>query len=129
MPSSPDRAAGDRLPAPVVGAFLEGWRRALHAPALTAAMLFLTLAAAAPLAVVLDRTIEHDLGASAMSGDLRWNWNEGWTDEVRAEDTGVAATFTHEILGFGGTLASASRLVDGPIDRTLAGWVAAYVVL
>src|SRR5690348_3041756 len=128
MRSSPDLVTGDRARAPVLGAFLEGWRRALRAPALAAGVLLLTLAVAAPLAAVLGQVIEHELGASAMAEDLRWNWNEGWASEVRTHDTGVATTFTHEILGFGGTLASASRLVDGAsLDRTLAAWIAAYV--
>src|SRR5690349_805935 len=127
MPSSPDRAAPDRGRAPVPGAFLEGWRRTLHAPALTLGILLLTLAVAAPLAAIVGRLIEHELGASAMAESLQWNWDEGWANAFRARQNGVGATFTHEMLGFGGTMASASRLVDGvPLDASLAGAVVAY---
>ena len=47
---------------------------------------------------------------------------------VRAQAQGLGRTFTHEILGFGGTLANVSGLLDRrELNPTVAGAIVAYV--
>jgi hypothetical protein len=131
MRSSPDAAGRSSRPrATILGAFLEGWRRVLRAPALSAGIVLATLLLALPLAIALGGMIEEHLGRSAEADAAASGWHRGWTGEFAAQAQGLGRTFTHEILGFGGTLATLSGLLDGePLPPTLAGVVAAYVVL
>ena len=129
MRSSPDAAGWGRPRATILGALLEGWRRVLHAPALTASILLATFLLALPLAVALGGMIEEHLGASAEAEVAATGWHSGWAGEFAAQAQGLGRTFTHEILGFGGTLATLSRLLDNEtLPPTIAGAAAAYVV-
>ena len=86
---------------PVLGAWPEGWRRVLKAPALSASLLVLTLAMAVPLGAALGGMIESHLGASTAAEGPAWNWDAGWAAEFAAQAQGLGRTFTHEIIGFG----------------------------
>jgi hypothetical protein len=124
MPSSPERRAT------VAGAFLEGWRRVLQAPALAASLVLLTFLLALPLAAAVGAMIEEHLGASLEADRAARGWHPGWAAEFGASAQGLGRTFTHEILGFGGTLATLSDLLDRqPLNPALAGAAAAYVVV
>jgi len=130
MPSSPDAPVVARPRARVLGAVLEGWRRVLRAPSVTVGIWLLTLLVAAPLAVAVATLVEAHLGASLESERMLGGWSPRWEGEFTADATGVGRTLTHEILGFGGTLATISRFADGePIDRSIIGAVATYVLL
>jgi hypothetical protein len=128
MASLPD-APATRPRATVLGAFLEGWRRALRAPVLTVSILGATFLLALPLAVALDNMLETHLGRSLEADRAIGGWNAPWAAEFGAEAQGLGQTFSYEILGFGGTMAILSDLVDRvPLNPTLAGAVAAYLV-
>jgi hypothetical protein len=136
MPSSREAAAAGadlitaalRPRATVIGAFVEGWRRVLAAPALSAGVLLLTIAMGLPLAFALDKAIAADLGSSLDADRLLYGWDEQWAARFSRDHDGIAQTFTHEILGFGGTLALISRFMDGVAPHPLvAGVAAAYV--
>ncbi len=137
MPSSPEPggrpATSSRLPQPrasVIGAVLEGWRRVLRAPLLTLGVLLLTLLTAAPLAYVMRDAIETQLGASLESERALQGWDREWVSDFTNQAQGLAKTFTHEILGFGGTLAAMSRLIDATaLPPSLLGVVAVYVAI
>lgn len=129
MPSLPDSSAV-RPRATVLGAFLEGWRRALNAPVLTASILGATFLLSLPLAIALGGMIEDHLGRSLEAEGAVTGWNAPWAAEFGAQAQGLGRTFSHEILGFGGTMAILSDLIDRvPLNPTLAGAAAAYVVL
>ncbi|MCC7007914.1 MAG: hypothetical protein IT184_03785 [Acidobacteria bacterium] len=116
--------------ATVIGAFLEGWRRVVRAPALTASVMVLTFLTALPLAIALRASMERHLGASAEAERALSGWNETWALEFSSSTPGLGRTFTHDILGFGGTLAALSRFADAePIEPALAGAIATYLVL
>ncbi len=126
MPSS----AKPPVKTAVLGAFLEGWRRVLAAPALTASILVVTLATALSLGTVLGGMIGDHLGSSLAAEPVAWNWNEGWAAEFAAQAQGLGRTFTHEIIGFGGTLKILSGILDNqPLNPTLAGAAIAYGML
>ena len=126
MPSSSDR--GPR--AGVVASWMEGWKRTLGAPAITIGVMLATLVAAVPLAVIVGSRIEADLGSSAEADAAADGWHAGWAAEFAGRSEGVARTFTHEIIGFGGTLSTLSRFVDaGELDLAIATAVAGYLLL
>jgi hypothetical protein len=113
-----------------MSAFLEGWRRVLAAPALTIGVLLASVAFTVPLAVVLGRAMYAHLGSSAAADRALGGWNREWALEFAADSPGLGETFTHEILGFGGTLATISRLLDAqPLPAALAAAAAGYVLL
>ena len=129
MPSSFEPRDGDRPRATVLGAFLEGWRRVLRAPALTASIFGLTLLLALPLAVALRAMLNEHLGASLEADRAAAGWNASWAAEFGAQAQGLGRTFTHEILGFGGTLANVSGLLDArQLNPTITGAIVAYLV-
>jgi hypothetical protein len=58
------------------------------------------------------------------------DWPVRWEGEFAASAQGAGRTLTHEILGFGGTLATWSRLADATdIPTPLVGAVVLYVAL
>jgi hypothetical protein len=114
----------------MLGAYLEGWRRALAAPSLAIAVLGVTVAVSLPVGAMMHRSIEAQLGQSLAADDTLGGWNTEWAREFAAANPGIGSTLTHEILGFGGTLSSLSRLVEGrAIPAPLVGVVAAYLVV
>jgi hypothetical protein len=114
----------------VIGAFLEGWRRVIKAPALTIGILLATFLCALPMAVVVKDAIEGQLGDSVEAHAAVSGWNTTWAAEFSAQSSGLARTFTHEILGFGGTMAMVSNLFDNvPLARELQLAIAAYIGL
>lgn len=131
MPSSPDlRAIVTRPRATIVGAYVEGWRRVLRAPALGAGMLAVTFLLALPLAMTLSVMLRDHLGASLEAERAATGWHAGWAAEFGAQAQGLGRTFTHEILGFGGTLANVSNFIDHrPLNPALAGAVGAYIAI
>ena len=130
MRSSPDAAVAARPRATVLGAFVEGWRRVLRAPALAVGVLVATFLLAFALSVALRGMLEEHLGSSLEAEGALNTWNSRWATEFGAQAQGLGRTFTHEILGFGGTLANLSRLLDrGALNSTVAGAATAYVVL
>src|SRR5688572_5646468 len=135
MPSSPESeqpAAPGTLPArtPVLGAFLEGWRRVFGAPVLVVSVLAATFLFALPMAALLHGSIAAHLGSSVEADAAATGWNSGWAAEFEAQARGLERTFTYEILGFGGTLATLSRFLDHEfLNPTLAIAVALYVGL
>jgi hypothetical protein len=106
---------------PIFGAFLEGWRRVLRAPAITAGALAASFLMALPLGLVMQDALRTHLGRSLEADTAAAGWNEGWANEFNAQAQGLGRTFSHEFLGFGGTLAIVSDLADRQaIDPSLA---------
>jgi hypothetical protein len=119
---------------PILGSFLEGWRRVIRAPFLTGGVLLATLLCAMPAAMVLRGMIEAHLGPSLEANRAAQGWNAGWAVEFSQQAQGVGRTFTHEILGFGGTIAIANSFVENlslspAIAVTVAGYIALWVFL
>jgi hypothetical protein len=111
-----------------MGAFLEGWRRVLRAPALTAGALAMTFLLALPLGMLMKGALQTHLGASLEADRAVEGWNAGWAAEFAAQAQGLGRTFSHEFLGFGGTLAILSDLADHePLNPSLA-WAAAISI-
>ena len=139
MPSSSSRAssagsdpaaATARPRASVLGAWIEGWRRVLAAPAITLSVAAITFLTALPLAVVIGKQLDAHLGSSLEADGAAAGWNAIWVKDFETQATGIGKTFTHEILGFGGTLSAVSDLVDREkIDPAIAGAIATYLVV
>jgi hypothetical protein len=102
----------------------------LHAPALAASIAAATFLFALPMALAVSRAIEQHFGASVEAERALQGWHAGWAAEFGASAQGLARTFTHEVLGFGGTLATLSGLLDRvPLSPPLVAAVAAYLGL
>jgi hypothetical protein len=128
MPSLPEQVHMTRPRATVIGAWLEGWRRALGAPAVALAVWAITTVVALPLAVTLHRDIRSHLGASTVAEQAVAGWDADWTGEFAAQATGVATTFTREILGAAGLVSTLGDLLDGNgPSLSLLGAVALYL--
>jgi len=131
MPSSAEPIVPvARVKTPALAAYLEGWRRVIGAPVLAVSLLVTTFATALPLGAALGAMIGEHLGSSVLADKPAWNWNEGWAAEFAAEARGIGRTFTHEIVGFGGTLKILSDIADRrSINPTLMVAAVAYGVL
>jgi hypothetical protein len=131
MPSSLDAAGLTARPrASILGAFLEGWRRTFGAPVLTLGILSATFLTALPLGIALQGELARHLGSSLEAERSESSWNSMWAGEFQSQASPMARTFTHEILGFGGALATLSGLLDArSLDPTIAAVVAGYVGL
>ena len=106
----------------------------LRAPVLALSMLAATFLLALPLGLVMERSLDAHLGRSLQADAAATGWNTGWAAEYGAQAKGIERTFTYEILGFGGTLAIVSDLIDNvALDPTLtliaAISIALWVVL
>ena len=129
-PSSESVSSSTRPRSTALGAFLEGWRRAIRAPHVVVGILAATIAVTLPLTLALHDAVETQLGASLVADGLARGWNAAWADEFVAGQSGVGATLTHEILGFGGIIATFSRVADAePLPASLIGAVAAYLAI
>lgn len=67
----------------MLGAYLEGWRRVVRAPALSASMFVVTLLAALPLSMVLGGMMREQLGASVLAEKPAWNWTPAGAPSLR----------------------------------------------
>lgn len=114
----------------VLGAFLEGWRRVLAAPAITLGVLALLFLLALPLGLALRGMLAEHLGASVVSERAAYGWDAGWAAEFSSQAQGLGRTFTHEVIGFGGTLSIVSGFFDRrPLSPAVAGAAVAFGVL
>jgi hypothetical protein len=112
----------------VLGAFIEGWRRTFRAPGVTLAVWVITTVVTLPLAAMLHDDIESHLGTSTAAEQALQGWDLDWTGEFAADAQGVAGTFTREVLGAAGLVATLSRIFDGePPPPALAGAIAVYL--
>lgn len=115
---------------PILGAFLEGWRRVWRAPALAVGALAASFLLALLLAFIVERSIESHLGSSLEADSAAAGWNAGWAAEFGSQAHGAASSFSYEILGFGGTLAIISGIADRvALDPALAAAAAISIAL
>jgi hypothetical protein len=109
--------------ATVLGAFLEGWRRALGAPAVTASLLAATWFLAQPLALALRGTLEQQF-------DVRFAFRVVEEPTDAAERARALGRLIESELGFFGSPAAVSDwLRHDPLNPVLAGTAAAYAAL
>lgn len=112
-------------------AAVQGLSAALRAPGLLLAIVLITIVAAVPFAIAVERPVMDSLAAqppvpaiSASEIDAEW-----WL-EFRRHANGLAATFTPAILGFAAPLETVSALLDGTSRPwALAGPIAVFALL
>jgi hypothetical protein len=113
-----------------VGAFLEGWRRVLRAPAVTIGVLATLFLLALPLGLALRAMLAEHLGSSVTAERAAFGWDAGWAAEFGSQAQGIGRTFTHEILGFGSTLSVISGFFDArPLPPAIAGAAVAFAIV
>lgn len=109
---------------------LTGFRRVLAAPAVLVGVYVVTLAAAAPFALVLRSSLQTHLGASLMADSAASGVNWDWWQEFTGQARGLETTFTPSIIGFATPLDNLSALLDGsPRPTAIVAAAAAYGAL
>ena len=112
------------------GAFLDGVKRTVSAPAVLLGVFLLTGAMAVPLALTLRGLLDADLGASLAANEAADAVNHDWWQEFRARAGGLAATFTPSVIGFAAVLDNVSGVLDGQREVTpIAAVLGAYLVV
>ncbi|MBP1634638.1 MAG: hypothetical protein H6Q10_1212 [Acidobacteria bacterium] len=107
----------------IFASFLDGVRRVGRAPAVLAGVLLVTLLVALPPAIVLRGLLAGSLGSSLAAEEAARGVNQEWWEEFSSQATGLGATFTPRIIGFGGVLDNLSRVLDN------RGYAAAVTVV
>jgi len=101
-----------------------------RAPAITLGVLAALFLLALPLGLALRGMLVEHLGSGVVSERAAYGWDAGWAAEFGAQAQGIGRTFTHEILGFGGTLSIVGGFFDAkPLPPAVAGTAAVFVVL
>jgi len=114
----------------VLGAWNDGWRRALRAPWIIIGLWVTTLLLALPPALALRGMLAEHLGASLAAGAAVRGANFDWWNEFLAQAAGIGQTFVPAILGFAAVMKNLSTVADaGALPMAIASVVAAYIVL
>ena len=118
----------------IPGAFLDGVKRTVSAPALLLGVFLLTGAMAVPLAMTLRGALASHLGSSLAAHEAAAAVNHDWWQEFQTQAAGVATTFTPSVIGFAAVLDNVSGVLDGqpevtPIAGVLAAYLAAWTFL
>ena len=84
---------------------------------------------ALPLGLALRGMIEEHLDSSVVAERVAAGWDAGWAAEFGAQAQGLGRTFTHEVLGFGGTVSMVSGFFDAtPLPPVVMAAAAVSVV-
>lgn len=111
-------------------AFRNGIGRVNGAPALVAGMCAVTLLIALPLSFALRGMIQAHLGRSVSADRAASGTNYEWFQEFAAQASGLGATLTPSIAGFGAVLDNLSGFLDNaPLAGTIAGVTAAWMLI
>lgn len=111
-------------------ALREGFRRTMRAPWLWLGLYAVLLGLALPLALVLRGMIAAHLGASLAAERAASGVNLDWWHEFLAQASGIGATFTPSIVGFGGTLRNLSDFADrAALPPILVAIIAVHLAL
>jgi len=118
----------------MAGAWRDGWRRVLAAPAIVAGVLAMTFLLALPLAYTMRGLIEAHLGRSTVAAQAADSIDYDWWQEFTSQASGIGATFTPTIIGFAATLDNMGSVLDGlseaaPIAAALAAYAGGWLML
>ena len=94
----------------------------------------LTVAVSLPLAAAMRDLLKADLGSSLAADSAAEGVNYDWMQEFTADATGIRATFTPAVIGFGAVISNLSAALDRErqpivIAGAAAMYVAAWVFL
>ncbi len=113
-----------------IGAYTEGCRRVLRAPAILAGVLVLTWLVTLPLGLTLRGMLTDHLGASRAADTALSGVNADWWDEFSSQAQGVGTSFTTGIIGFAPVLGNLSAMADNHRPSIVIGAAClAYVVI
>ena len=111
-------------------ALRDGLRRVNDAPAVLFGACAVTLRIALPLSIALRGMLEGQLGASLAATTVASAADYDWWQEFLNQASGLGATFTQSIAGFGAVLVNLSGLLDNePLAATIAGATIAWLLI
>lgn len=136
MASSSDPVIGGTGPSVGAGrvgawsAWRSGVRRVNGAPLLLAGLAGMTLLVALPLSLALRAMLEAHFGRSLAADAAVSGASYQWWQEFVSQASGLGATFTPSIVGFGAVLDNLSAMLDNaPTAATIAGVTAAWMLI
>jgi len=113
-----------------IASWIGGWRRVAQASGMALALHGLTFLLALPPALLVRDQIASQLGSSLAAGAVADGVNYDWWTEFTAQATGLGATLTPSIIGFGATLDAVSRVLDARYPPAALLWLlGAYLTL
>jgi hypothetical protein len=111
-------------------AFRDGARRVNRAPMILVGVVVVTLMLCLPLALALRGMLRVHLGNSLAAETAASGVNYDWWQEFSEQATGLGATFSPRLIGFGAVLDNLSNLMDNAsLPTVLAGAASAYIVV
>src|SRR5919204_526190 len=93
-------------------AFRDGARRVNRAPMILVGVVVVTLMLCLPLALALRGMLRVHLGNSLAAETAASGVNYDWWQEFSEQATGLGATFSPRLIGFGAVLDNFSNLMD-----------------
>jgi hypothetical protein len=114
----------------VLKALGDGMRRVNAAPAVLFGVLVLTFLLALPLGLVVRGMIGESLGQSLAAETAASGVNSDWWSIFSSQASGLGATFTPRIIGFGAVVSNISAVLDAqPQALVINGIAAVYLLL
>jgi hypothetical protein len=111
-------------------AFRDGLSRVNGAPMLLVGMCLLTLLVSLPLSLALRGMLAEHFGSSLAAQASSAGTDYQWWQAFLSQATGLGATFTPSIIGFGAVLDNLDAFIENaPMAATVAGATAAWLVL
>jgi len=114
----------------VLNALRDGMGRVNRAPAVLAGLLLITFLLTLPLGLVLRGMIRDSLGSSLAAESAASGVNSDWWQVFSSQATGVGATFSPRVIGFGAVLSNLDAVLDArPQALVVTGAAVAYLVV
>ena len=114
----------------IVGAFLDGVKRTVSAPAPFLGVFVVTFMMALPLALTLRGMLQSHLGSSLAADRLAEGFHYDWFEEFRSQAAGLGTTFTPNVIGFAATLDNLDGVLDAQPEITpVVGVLAVHLLV
>ncbi len=110
------------------GAFVDGIRRVMQAPAILLGIAVLTFLLALPMGLALRGLLRDHLGSSLAAETAASGVNQDWWEEFKAGSSGIGRTFDQSIIGGAAVLHNISGILDNrALSPVVASAAAVYL--
>lgn len=109
----------------IVQAYREGLRRVKRFPAIPLWIFMMNFLIALPLVMTMRGILETSIGASAVHENLRTGFDLDWYGEFQSQSSGLATSFSPNIIGSFVLLENLDALLDGSLWSKYIGILAA----
>ncbi len=118
----------------IAEAWVDGFRRVLHVPAVVIGVLVVTVLAAMPLTLAMRDALQAELGRSMAAADLAEGFHLEHWQELQVRLDGVGNAFQPQLMGFATTLDNVSDFLDAdmpmaPVALAVAVYLGVWIFL